>query len=393
MSFSLSTLEHDLHEKLFLQLEKEQGVSSVRGFGNEAYQQSFYDLLRRAERLFLSDSCVVPPHQKDQLLKNVVYRVIGLGVIQPLLEEPSITEIMVNGPDHIFIERDGKIQPVDLCFSSVDDLLHVIQRVVSRIGRRIDESSPMVDARLPDGSRVNAIIPPLSLVGPVLTIRKFPEKVFTLEMLEGFQSINAEMSKYLAACVREKKNMIISGGTGSGKTSLLNALSSVISPDERIVTIEDSAEIRLNHPHLISLESRPPNIEGRGEVTIRTLLKNALRMRPDRIIVGEIRGAEALDMLQAMNTGHKGSLTTIHANAPLEALLRAETMVLMAQSNLPLAAVRSQICKAIDVVVQLERDVSGKRRVTKISELSERVDDAGVSHYEMKEVYTVDGRQ
>jgi pilus assembly protein CpaF len=276
---------------------------------------------------------------------------------------------MVNGPNHVYVERRGRIERADAVFAGDAHVLRIIDKIVSEVGRRIDEASPMVDARLPDGSRVNAIIPPLALCGPTLTIRKFSRRPYTLLDLVGFGTITEQAAEFLAACVRGKLNVLISGGTGTGKTTLLNALSAFIPETERIITIEDSAELQLQQRHVIPLESRPPNVEGQGEVKIRELVRNALRMRPDRLIVGEVRGAETLDMLQAMNTGHEGSLTTIHANTPRDALSRLETLVLTAGIDLPLRAIREQIASAFDVLVQVNRLVDGTRRITHVTEI------------------------
>jgi pilus assembly protein CpaF len=277
---------------------------------------------------------------------------------------------MVNRADEIFVERKGRLERYPLAFTSDRAILGVIERIVAPLGRRIDESSPLVDARLKDGSRVNAIIPPLALKGPTLTIRKFAKKRLGAEDMIGYGSVDESMVRFLQLCVKERKNVVVSGGTGSGKTTLLNVLSNFIPDGERIVTIEDAAELRLNHSHLVSLESRPTNIEGRGAVTIRDLVRNALRMRPDRIVVGECRGGEALDMLQAMNTGHEGSLTTLHANTPRDALARLETLVLMAGMDLPIGAIREQIASAVDIIVQQTRFACGSRKVTSIAEIS-----------------------
>ncbi len=295
---------------------------------------------------------------------------IGLGPLEELLDDDSVSEIMVNRFDEIYIERAGRLLRYPLTFTGDIAVMGVIERIVAPLGRRIDESSPMVDARLKDGSRVNAIIPPLALKGPCLTIRKFAKRKLTAQDLVEFGAISPAMAEFLEVCVVARKNIIVSGGTGSGKTTLLNILSNFIPLGERIITVEDSAELKLNHAHLISLESRPPNVEGKGGVQIRELVKNTLRMRPDRIVVGECRGAEALDMLQAMNTGHEGSLTTLHANTPRDGLARLETMVLMAGMDLPLLAIREQIASAVDVVVQQTRFACGSRKVTSITELT-----------------------
>jgi pilus assembly protein CpaF len=323
----------------------------------------------------------LPEKMADELIQQIQFSVLGLGPLEVYLNDESVTEIMVNGPDTIFVERKGRLEKTALTFFDEAHLRKVIQQIVGKIGRRIDERTPMVDARLPDGSRVNAIIPPLSMQGSVLTIRKFPTQVWKLKSLVKQGTLSEEMAAFLEACVKSKKNIIISGGTGSGKTSTLNALANAIPRSERIITIEDSAEMKIEHPHLISLESRNENIEGTGEIPIRTLLRNALRMRPDRIVVGEIRGGEAIDMLQAMNTGHCGSLTTIHANAPLETLLRLETMVLMGDVNLPISAIRPQIIQAIDVIVQQERLPSGERRIVSIAEMGRK----NLSEYKLTE--------
>ncbi len=305
-----------------------------------------------------------------QLERELIQEATGLGPLEYLIEREDITEVMVNGPDQIYVEKDGVIYRTDTAFADPHQVLAAIERIVSPLGRRIDESSPMVDARLPDGSRVNAIIPPLSLVGPTITIRKFARKRLTMDKLIELNSISAPVARFLEICVAVRKNIIISGGTGSGKTTLLNVLSSFLPNRERIITIEDAAELQLDQEHLVRLESRPPNIEGRGEIAIRDLVRNSLRMRPDRIVVGECRGGEALDMLQAMNTGHDGSLTTIHANSPRDALARLETLVLMAGFDLPLRAIREQVASAIDIVVQISRERDGSRKVTQVSEIT-----------------------
>jgi len=295
--------------------------------------------------------------------------IMGYGPITPLLNDPEISEIMVNGPDQVYVERKGKIELTEVFFRDDAHVMNIIDRIVSPLGRRIDESMPMVDARLPDGSRVNAIIPPLSLVGPVITIRKFSQDPLTIEDLIQFNTLTPEMARFLEACVKSRLNIVVSGGTGSGKTTTLNVLSSFISPTERIITIEDAAELQLHQPHVVTLESRPPNIEGKGAISIRDLVRNALRMRPDRIIVGEVRSGETLDMLQAMNTGHDGSLTTGHANSPRDMLSRLETMVLMAGMDLPVRAIREQIASAIDLIIHQSRLRDGSRRITHITEV------------------------
>ena len=313
----------------------------------------------------------LPPELPMAVLeKELIQEAIGLGPLEYLLERDDITEIMVNGPDQVYVERGGVLYRTDTSFADNNQVLSAIERIVSPLGRRIDESSPMVDARLPDGSRVNAIIPPLALSGPTVTIRKFSKKPFTASDLIRFGSVSADIVRFLAVCVAVRKNILISGGTGSGKTTLLNVLSSFLPNRERIVTIEDAAELQLHQEHLVRLEARPPNVEGRGAVTIRDLVRNALRMRPDRIVVGECRGGEALDMLQAMNTGHDGSLTTIHANSPRDALSRLETLVLMAGFDLPLRAIREQIASAIHIVVQISRERDGSRKIVNVSEIT-----------------------
>ncbi|MDP4119167.1 MAG: CpaF family protein, partial [Bacillota bacterium] len=301
---------------------------------------------------------------------DILNDIAGHGPLEVLLQDPDVTEIMVNGPNRVYIEKKGKLQLSDVVFKDNEHVMNIIDRIVSSIGRHIDESSPMVDARLQDGSRVNAIIPPLSLIGPVITIRKFSKKPITVNQLIEFGSLSNKMVSFLEACVKGKLNIIVSGGTGSGKTTLLNVLSSFIPDNERIITIEDAAELQLAQDHVITLESRPANLEGKGRIAIRDLVVNALRMRPDRIIVGEVRSAETLDMLQAMNTGHDGSLTTIHANTPRDSISRMETMIMMTGMELPLKAIRDQIVSAIDVIIQQSRLRDGSRKVIKISEVN-----------------------
>jgi pilus assembly protein CpaF len=322
------------------------------------------------EQILNEENIVLSRPERHRLFEQIAAEILGFGPLQPLLEDDTITEIMVNGAKNIYIERKGKIQRVPLSFESDEHVMRIIDRIVAPLGRRIDESSPYVDARLPDGSRVNAVIPPISLVGPVITIRKFFKNPITIEQLIEFGSITPEALQFLKACVEARLNIVISGGTGSGKTTLLNILSQFIPYDERIVTIENAAELQLRQEHVVTLESRPPNIEGKGEVTIRQLVVNALRMRPDRIIVGEIRDEAALDMLQAMNTGHDGSMTTAHSNGPRDTLARIETMALMAGMELPVRAIREQIASAIDLVIHQERMRDGTRKVVKITEVS-----------------------
>jgi len=322
------------------------------------------------EQILVEENIVLSRPERARLFEQISAEILGLGPLQTLLEDDTITEIMVNGPKNIYIERKGKLHRVPVTFESNEHLMRIIDRIVAPLGRRIDESSPYVDARLQDGSRVNAVIPPISLVGPVLTIRKFSKNPITVEQMIQFGSISNESVQFLKACVEARLNIVISGGTGSGKTTLLNVLSSFIPSDERILTIENAAELQLRQEHVVTLESRPPNIEGRGEITIRDLVINALRMRPERIIVGECRGGETLDMLQAMNTGHDGSMTTAHANSPRDAISRIETMCLMAGMDLPIRAIREQIAGAVDVICQQERMRDGTRKVTAVTEVS-----------------------
>lgn len=326
--------------------------------------QELFDQVLGEENIVLSRP------ERHRLFEQIVAEILGFGPLQPLLEDETITEIMVNGAKNIYIERNGKIQRVPLTFESDEHVMRIIDRIVAPLGRRIDESSPYVDARLPDGSRVNAVIPPISLIGPTITIRKFFKNPLTIEQLIQYGSITPEALPFLKACVEARLNIVISGGTGSGKTTLLNVLSQFIPNDERIVTIENAAELQLRQEHVVTLESRPPNIEGKGEVTIRQLVINALRMRPDRIIVGEIRDEAALDMLQAMNTGHDGSMTTAHSNSPRDTLARIETMALMAGMDLPVRAIREQVASAIDLVIHQERMRDGSRKVVNITEVS-----------------------
>jgi pilus assembly protein CpaF len=322
-----------------------------------------------AEQL-AAEEAPLSPSERTRLERQIADDILGYGPLEPFLHDPSVTEIMVNGYDQLYVERAGRIEETEAAFLDDPHLLRIIDRIVSQVGRRIDEASPMVDARLPDGSRVNAIIPPLALRGPSLTIRKFARNALSLSDLVNLGTLTQSTADFLAHCVRGKLNILISGGTGTGKTTLLNAVSAYVPPGERVVTVEDAAELRLLQRHVVSLESRPPNIEGEGEVRIRDLVRNALRMRPDRIIVGEVRGAETLDMLQAMNTGHDGSLTTVHANSARDALHRLEMLVLMAGVELPIKAVREQIAGGFDVLVHISRLVDGSRRVTQITEIA-----------------------
>ena len=331
------------------------------------------DLRRRVHEQLLAtlqmERAPLSAADKAQLIQDVSDDILGYGPIDKLLNEEAVTEIMVNGPDMVYVERNGQIEKDSTTFADSEHLRRVIDKIVSEVGRRIDESTPLVDARLPDGSRVNAVIHPLAIGGPFLTIRKFATDPLQIDDLIRYGSVNAHAARFLQACIVGKLNVIVSGGTGTGKTTMLNVLSSFIPPEERIVTIEDAKELQLHQDHVLSMEARPPNIEGRGEVTIRDLVKNSLRMRPDRIVIGECRSGEALDMLQAMNTGHDGSLTTLHANTPRDALSRLETLVLMAGFDLPVRAIREQVSSAVDCIVQLSRLRDGSRRVTHITEV------------------------
>jgi pilus assembly protein CpaF len=326
-------------------------------------------VVRAVTEQLILDRTPLTREERQQIVREISDDVLGYGPLEPMLRDDSVTEVMVNSYDRIFVERAGKIERSQAAFVDNAHLLRIIDKIVSQVGRRIDEASPMVDARLPDGSRVNAIIPPLSLKGPTLTIRKFSRDPYTMDDLVGFGTLTATAAQFLSACVRGKLNILISGGTGTGKTTTLNAVSAFIPEDERIVTLEDAAELQLQQEHVITLESRPPNIEGQGEIRIRELVRNALRMRPDRIIVGEVRGPETLDMLQAMNTGHEGSLTTIHANSPRDALSRLETLVMTAGVELPHRAIREQIASAFDLLVQISRLVDGSRKITHVTEV------------------------
>ena len=327
-------------------------------------------ILELYEQILEEENIILSRTERTRLFEQIAAEILGFGPIQPLIEDNTITEIMVNGYKNIYVERLGKIYRVPVSFESNSHVMRIVDRIVAPLGRRVDESSPFVDARLADGSRVNIIIPPLSLVGPVITIRKFAKTPITIDDLIEYGSITSQSIEFLKACVISRMNVIISGGTGSGKTTLLNVLSGFIPPDERIVTIENAAELQLRQEHVVTLESRPPNIEGKGEITIRQLVINALRMRPDRIIVGEIRDEAAVDMLQAMNTGHDGSMTTAHSNSPRDTIARLETMALMSGMDLPVRAIREQVASAIDVVVHQERLRDGTRKVVTISEVS-----------------------
>jgi pilus assembly protein CpaF len=347
--------------------------SCISSLGPELFKETDEQLsekvLRTVTEQLALDRTPLTREERRLIVRDITDDILGYGPLESLLRDETVTEVMVNGHDRVYVERHGKLERTAIRFVDEAHLLRIIDKIVSQVGRRVDEASPMVDARLPDGSRVNAIIPPLSLKGATLTIRKFSRDPYTVNDLIAFGSLTAKSAQFLASCVKGKLNVLISGGTGTGKTTTLNVLSAFVPGDERIVTIEDAAELQLQQDHVITLESRPSNIEGQGEVRIRELVRNALRMRPDRIIVGEVRGAETLDMLQAMNTGHEGSLTTIHANSPRDALARLETLVLTAGVDLPLRAIREQISSAFDVLVQIQRLVDGSRRITHVTEV------------------------
>ena len=327
-------------------------------------------ILQRLNEFYERTRLQLPDGVRTQIFREVTDEMVGYGPIQPLLDDPEISEVMVNGPDHVYIERSGKLTKTNIIFEDDKHVLRIIEKIVLPLGRHIDEDSPTVDARLPDGSRVNAVIPPVSIDGPTITIRKFAKERLGLRELIEYGSITENMIEFLRACVAARLNIIISGGTGSGKTTLLNLLSSLIPEGERIITIEDAAELQLHQDHIVRMESKPPNLEGHGQVTIRDLVRNSLRMRPDRIVVGEVRGGEALDMLQAMNTGHDGSLTTLHANSPRDAISRLETLTLMSGMDLPIVVVREQIASAVDLIVQQSRFTDGSRKVTSITEVA-----------------------
>jgi pilus assembly protein CpaF len=360
-------IKDHVQERLIRALEPSQDLS------NEAeMRKTISDLF---ERTLAEEDLVLTRSEKQRLFELITAEILAYGPIQPLIDDEAITEIMVNGPFKVYYEREGRLYRSELHFQDTDHLMRIIERIVAPIGRRVDESNPFVDARLPDGSRVNVIIPPLSLVGPVLTIRKFFKHPITADDLVRLGTSNPEVISFLDDCVRARTNILISGGTGSGKTTLLNVLSGFIPSDERIITIEDSAELQLRQEHVVTLESRPPNIEGKGQITIRQLVINALRMRPDRIIVGEIRDEAALDMLQAMNTGHDGSMSTAHSNSARDTLSRLETMALMSGMELPMRAIREQIASALDLIVHLERMRDGSRKIVAVTEVTGLEDD------------------
>ncbi|MDO8683069.1 MAG: CpaF family protein [Armatimonadota bacterium] len=350
------------HERVLLECEAAQLSRMTLDRKIEQVRESLTAALKDA-------GLALPSRLRDRLVDEVMDEIVGYGPIQPLLDDPTITEVMVNGPRKVYVERDGIIEPTSKVFKDDLHVMRIIEKIVTPLGRRIDESQPMVDARLPDGSRVNAIIPPLSVTGPTLTIRKFSRIPYTVHDLISFGTMSEEMADFLRACVIAKLNILISGGTGSGKTTSLNVISSFVPENERIVTIEDAAELQLQQEHVVSLESRPSNLEGKGEITIRQLVRNSLRMRPDRIIVGEVRGGEALDMLQAMNTGHDGSLSTAHTNSPRDSIARLETMTLMAGTDLPSRAIREQIAAAMNLIVHQNRLRDGSRKITHITEV------------------------
>ena len=361
------TSYRDVKTKIHTQLLVEMDLESLNKLQEDVACTRVAEAIRE---LLQRDRTPLTLKEREQLVEEVLHELFGLGPIEPLLEDSSVSDILVNGPDNIYVERKGVLERTDLFFNDAPHLMRIIERIVSRVGRRIDESSPMVDARLADGSRVNAIIPPLALDGPSMSIRRFGGHKLSAESFIANGTMTPQILDLLQACVKGKLNVMVSGGTGAGKTTLLNILSSFIPTNERIITIEDAAELRLNQPHVIRLETRPPNIEGKGAIRQRQLVINALRMRPDRILVGEVRGEEAVDMLQAMNTGHEGSLTTIHANSARDALTRLETMIAMAELNLPDRAVRQQIASAIHVIVQVSRLPDGSRKIMSVSEVT-----------------------
>ena len=362
----LSTSDRELKQDLFQRVVKMLDLSLLGGLEDK---EARVQIRETCEALMGQDALPINIPTRQRIIKEIEDEILGLGPLEQILSDPTVSDILVNGPGQIYVERHGKLEQSPVHFDSEQHLMTIIDRIVSRIGRRIDESSPMVDARLQDGSRVNAIIPPLAIDGPQLSIRRFAVERLTMERLVDLGELTPDIARVVAAIVKARLNILVSGGTGSGKTTLLNTLSGFIPANERIVTIEDSAELQLQQPHKVRLETRPPNIEGKGEVTQRDLVKNSLRMRPDRIIIGEVRGAEALDMLQAMNTGHDGSITTIHANAPRDGLTRIESMVAMTGFNLPTRPLRAQIASALDVIIQLERQDDGVRRVVSVQEV------------------------
>jgi pilus assembly protein CpaF len=364
---SLSRLELEWKSKIHSRLLEVIDLSLIGTLGDD---QARVQIREISSRLLHEESAPLNVEQRKRVIERIEDEVLGLGPLEPLLKDSTISDILVNGAHRVYVERRGKLQLTDVRFNDDRHLMNIIDRIVSAVGRRIDESSPMVDARLKDGSRVNAIIPPLAIDGPTLSIRRFAVELLSMDDLIKMGSVTAEVARVLHGVVKGRMNVLVSGGTGAGKTTMLNILSGYIPHDERIITIEDSAELQLQQPHVVRLETRPPNIEGKGEVTQRELVRNSLRMRPERIVIGEVRGAEALDMLQAMNTGHDGSLTTIHANTPRDALGRVENMVSMTGINFPMKTLRAQIASAINVVVQVERHEDGRRRLASVQEIN-----------------------
>jgi pilus assembly protein CpaF len=359
----IEAIKSKIHKKIL-------GLVDLRTMESMSPEQLRSELKLLTERLLDDDSIAINESERHTVVQSIQNEMLGLGPIEPLLADTTVSDILVNGPNRVYVERRGRLEATDVKFDSDAHLLRIIDKIVSRIGRRVDELSPMVDARLPDGSRVNAIIPPLALDGPVLSIRRFSVVPYGMDDLVKFGTLTPEMAELIYGLVKAKVNLLVSGGTGSGKTTLLNVISGAIPPNERIITIEDAAELQLQQPHVVRLESRPQNIEGKGEVTQRALLRNSLRMRPDRIILGEIRGAEVLDMLQAMNTGHEGSMTTIHANTPRDALTRLEHMMSMAGMQVSPRTMRQQISAALSVVIQISRLSDGKRKITSLQEIT-----------------------
>ncbi len=359
---SFEDLKRHIHGKLVEKLD----FTRVKDLHSDALRK---DIRRVIEHLCDTENPLLNRMERERLIDEILDETLGFGPLEALLKDPTISDILINGPHNIFVERRGKLEKTEIKFRDNDHLLQIIDRIVSKVGRRVDETSPMVDARLPDGSRVNAIIPPLALDGPTVSIRRFGSNPLKLEDLLNYKAFTPEMAMLMEACIKARLNVLISGGTGCGKTTLLNTLSSFIPNDERVITIEDAAELQLQQEHVVRLETRPPNIEGKGAIMTRDLVRNALRMRPERIIIGECRGAESLDMLQAMNTGHAGSMTTLHANNPREGLSRLETMIMMGGFEMPIKAMRQQIASAIDIIIQANRLQGGPRKVTSITEV------------------------
>ncbi len=363
LAMDLTALKGYVHSQLLNLLD----LTVLESLPQEQLRAELAILVKQVIR---TEQIELAPAQLHTLTVNIQNEVMGLGPIEPLLADPEISDILVNGPSAVYIERRGRLEKTEIQFSTNEHLTRIIEKIVSRVGRRIDESSPMVDARLPDGSRVNAIIPPLALDGPILSIRRFSINPLGVDDLIGLGTLNRNIASVISALVKLKTNVLISGGTGSGKTTLLNMMSSFVPEDERTITIEDAAELQLQQPHVVRLETRPPNIEGRGEISQRSLVKNSLRMRPDRIVVGEVRGAEVLDMLQAMNTGHQGSMTTVHANSPRDAITRLENMVNLAGFNIGIKPIRQQIASAITVIIQIARLIDGSRKIISLQEIT-----------------------